>query len=71
MIKINRLKAKMVEKGLKAPDVASKLGMNTSTFYRKLKLSGTFTVKEVSCLGSILGLSSEEMMDIFFSCVVA
>lgn len=72
MVNVNRFKAKVVENGLKMPDVASHLKIDTSTLYRKLSANGdTFTVREVKNLGAILKLSRKELMDIFFGEVVA
>jgi len=73
MVKVNKLKAKIVERDLSIQTVAKQLGMNRSTLYRKLKnRSGdAFTVGEVRKLSEILQLTPNEITEIFFSGDVA
>ena len=60
------LRGKMVEKRVDAYDMARKLGISTSTFYRKLKSDGeTFTVGQMHEIVSILHLSHEDARKIF------
>ncbi|MBP3342274.1 MAG: XRE family transcriptional regulator [Peptococcaceae bacterium] len=72
MFNANKLRGKIVENGLSVPEVASALGMDKSTFYRRLDdKEGSFTVKEVSLLSKLLKLSVEELNSIFFAEIVA
>lgn len=67
---INKLKGKIVEKGLNVTKVAEKIGVNRSTFYRKMNDS-SFTVKEVNKIVNELDLSAKEALEIFFTDSVA
>ncbi len=72
MVNVNKLKGKIVEKGYSATMIADYLGMDKSTFYRKLAESGdTFTIKQAEEMSKKLDLSREEVMDIFFTINVA
>lgn len=64
---LKRLQDKIVEQNLTQDYIAQELGINKSTLYRKVK-RGTngFTISEVGQIKSILELSTEETMDIFF-----
>lgn len=69
---VNRLKGKIVEMGLSIPEVAEKLEIDRSTFYRKLNSKGeTLTIGEAQRLVSILELSPHEATAIFFNQDVA
>lgn len=60
------LRAKMLEKGITYEAMASSLGIDVSTFYRKLKAEGTtFTVGQMHRIVEILGLTNEEASSIF------
>lgn len=66
-MKTQILKGKIVESGTTMESLASDAGMNRSTFYRKMKNKGnTFTVEEMKKIVSLLGLSNEEAITIFF-----
>lgn len=72
MVNVNKLKGKIVENELTVEEVADKLGINRSTFYRKLNNSGeTFLIKEADKLVNLLHLSASEATAIFFSQFVA
>lgn len=60
-----KLRAKCVELGLSAEDVSKAIGMNISTYYRKMQ-KGTFTVAEVREISKFLELQHNELMNIFF-----
>lgn len=61
----NRIKARAVELGITVPQLATSLGINRSTMYRKLKDPGRFTVSELKKLVSVLRWSGREVCDIF------
>lgn len=66
-IDVNRLKGKTVEKGLTGEKMANALGIDQSTYYRKLgDGGGTFTISQVARIAEILSLTNEERTEIFF-----
>lgn len=72
MTNVNKLKGKIVEKGLTIEGLAKKLGMDRATLYRKLNNNAeTLLIKEANAIVSALGLTSEEAVAIFFSQLVA
>ncbi|MGT2951630.1 phage repressor protein [Streptococcus cuniculi] len=71
MVDISKLKGKIVEKNTTQEVLADEIGINRSTFYRKMKQGGTFSVKEANDIVLSLGLSDEEALSIFFNKKVA
>jgi len=68
MTNVSILRGKIVEQNTTQEAVADEMGINRSTFYRKMKEDGKlFTVEEVQKLVKILSLSNEEVMKIFFA----
>ena len=65
MVKINKLKAKIIENGLSIEQLCTKIPMNKSTFHRKMKNS-SFVIKEVVVIAKELNLTDVEVADIFF-----
>ena len=61
----NKIRGRIIELGLSIPQIASSLGINRSTMYRKLKDPGRFTVAELRKLVSLLQWSGQEVRDIF------
>lgn len=69
---VNKLKGKIVENGMSIKEVSESIGLDKSTFYRKLNNQGeTFTVREINLLRNALKLTKEEAMAIFFMNSVA
>ena len=69
---INKLKGKVVENGLNIQRLAERIGMDKSTFYRKLNQNGeTFSIKEANLISNELELTPEEAASIFFTESVA
>ncbi len=65
---IERLKGKIIEHNLTQKDIAKKMGIDKSTFSRKLSNNGKgFTVEEIHKMVDIIPLSKEEAVDIFFN----
>ena len=64
---INKLKAKMVEKGMNVETVAERIGVDRSSLYRKLNNFEKITIGEASKIKSVLDLSYEEASDIFLA----
>lgn len=60
------LRGKMAEKKVSAEAMAKAMGINPSTFYRKMKTDGSsFTVGQMHQVVDVLGLSHEEAQSIF------
>lgn len=60
------LRAKMAELKLSPEDMAREIGVDASTFYRKIKADGvTFTVGQIHKIVDVLKLSREEATSIF------
>ena len=71
-ININKLKGRIVERGLTISELAVKMGIDPSTLYRKISNDGdTMLVSEANKIVSILRLSSEDAIAIFFAGDVA
>lgn len=67
-VNINKLKEKIIENNTTQEGLAEQMGINRSTFYRKIKDDGSkFTVYELYQMVEILKLSSEEVVEIFLS----
>jgi len=72
VLNINKLKGKIVERGMNVGDLAELLGVNKSTVYRKLQNEGqTLTIAQVDAIANVLELTGEEVNAIFFSQYVA
>lgn len=72
MVNILKLKAKLVENGRNVDYLASCLGLDRSTLYRRLGEDGqSFTVGEADKICQALNLTAEEANSIFFSQYVA
>lgn len=72
MINVNKLKGKIVEKGMNIELLSEKIGLDKSTMYRKLNAKGeTFTIKEAKSIISVLELNQDEANSIFFANIVA
>lgn len=67
---INKLRGKIVERGMNVGMLATRLGIDRATLYRKMK-DESFTVREAVRIAKELGLTSEEVMAIFFNHEVA
>lgn len=66
-MRANKLKGKIIEKGLSVEQVADKMGIDKSTFYRKLKDFDTFTLGEMTSIQNILELNEQETCSIFLA----
>ena len=61
-----KLKAKMVEHGFNVETLATKLGVDRSTLYRKLNEGEKITIGDAQKIKVELGLTNDEARDIFF-----
>lgn len=66
MVNVNRLKGLIVENEKSQSDIAKTIKMDRSTFYRKMKDGGNFTVKEVQEIKKAVPLTDEQAVEIFF-----
>lgn len=66
-----KLKAAIVEKGTTQQHIADEIGIDRSTFYRKMHRGGCFTVAEANAIVSALKLSKDEATAIFFANTIA
>ncbi len=67
MVNINKLKGKIVERGLSIPELAGIIGISKATFYRKIKAGGhNITIGEADLIAGALNLNQEELNTIFF-----
>jgi DNA-binding Xre family transcriptional regulator len=72
MVNVNKLKGKIVERGLSVTDLANMVGIDKATFYRKLAQNGeTFSIREADLICKKLELNPQEATAIFFSDLVA
>lgn len=61
------LKGKIVEMNTTQEAIADSIGVNRTTFYRKMKNKGnTFTVEEMHKMVQAIPLTKEEAITIFF-----
>ena len=61
----NKIYARIVELGLKTPDVAKKLGLSTCAFSLKLNGHREFKLDEIKKLIVILGLKKSDVYSFF------
>lgn len=68
VINLQKLKGKIVEKNTTQEAVADFMGIDRTTFYRKMKNGGSgFTVGEIHKMSQAIPLTKEEAIDIFFN----
>jgi hypothetical protein len=65
-MKSNELKAEIIRNGFTVKKIATAIGIQESTFYRKLRGDTQFKQCEILALKQILGLSNDDIIDIFF-----
>lgn len=63
---MNKLKGKIIEKGMSIGDLANEIGVDRSTLYRKIGNIEKFTIREASDIKVALGLDNDDACDIFF-----
>lgn len=71
MCDVAKLRGKIAERGIKQIVLAKKAGMDKSTLSRKMKTGEAFTIGEANKIATILKLTKEEAMAIFFTDIVA
>lgn len=70
LLNVLKLKGKIVEKDTTISKVSDAIGIDISTFYRKLN-DNSFSIREADRIAEVLGLSGDEACAIFFSQYVA
>jgi AraC-like DNA-binding protein len=63
---IQKLRGKMVERGLNVETLAVKVGVDRSTLYRKFYACEKITIGEAQKIKDALSLTDDDAMDIFF-----
>lgn len=63
---VQMLKGKIVEKGLNVDSVASEIGIDRSSLYRKLNNGEKITIGEARRIKDVLNLTEDEATAIFF-----
>lgn len=71
MCDIAKLKGKIAENGLNQMSLAEAAGMDRSTLSRKMKNAEAFTIGEANRIVTILKLTKDEAVAIFFANIVA
>lgn len=71
MVNVNKLKGLIVERNTTQENVANAIGIDRSTFYRKMKKGGDFSIKEAQLITESIPLTNEEAIEIFFGQKVA
>lgn len=64
---INKLKGKIVERGMKVETLAELVGIDRSSMYRKLNNFEKITIGEAVKIKAALNLSNEDAADIFLT----
>jgi plasmid maintenance system antidote protein VapI len=66
-MKLNKLKAKIIENGMNVEALADAISMERSTLYRKLNKFEKITIGEAVKMKDALGMTDAEATDIFLS----
>ena len=68
MVNVALLQEAMRSRSITVDQAAEKLGVDRTTFYRRINRNGSrFTVEEVSKLSALLNLDAKTLQEIFFS----
>lgn len=67
MFNRDKLRGKMAEKRCTVERMANYLGINPTTLYRKTVGESEFTRSEIQQIAVLLGLTMQEVSDIFFA----
>lgn len=67
MINTNKLKGLIVERGTTQQAVADSIGIDRSTFYRKMKKGGDFSIEEAKKMKQEIPLTDQEAIEIFLA----
>lgn len=64
---VNKLKGRIIEKGMNVEGLAESIGIDRSSLYRKLNDAEKFTIGEAIRIKDTLDLTGEDAVDIFFN----
>ena len=64
---VAKLRGKIVERGMNVEGLASKIGVDRSSLYRKLNNAEKITIGEASRMKEALEMTDAEALDIFLS----
>ena len=67
MVDIARLKAQIVLRGKTAGEVTKAIGMSHGSWHNRLNGKVSFTLEEIVKLAEYLGMSKDDVMQIFFA----
>lgn len=67
MFNSDKLRGKMAEKRCTSEKMANFLGIDPATFHRKITGKSEFSRSEIQHIATILGLSMQDLEDIFFA----
>ena len=67
MTKTNLLKAKMVQNNIRNEDIVKTLNLSRQTVSKKINNRVPFTLEEVAALRECIGLTKDDVIDIFLS----
>ncbi len=62
-----KLRGKMAERGITNEKMATSLGINPATLYRKTAGESEFTRAEIQQISVLLALTMQDVKDIFFA----
>ena len=65
-VDVNKLNGKIAERNTTKEAVADAIGVNRSTFYRRLK-SSTLTIRDLPKICDVLRLSGADALEIFLA----
>ena len=72
MVNIEKLKREIDKKNSSIEEISEQIGIDKSTFYRRLESKGRkFTIEEVIKISSILNVDRKKVDEIFFDITVA
>ncbi len=64
----NKLKAKLVERGINVANLAESIGIDKATLYRKMRHGGeSMSIRDANAIVSALRLTPDEAASIFFA----
>lgn len=66
-IDATKLKSKIIENNMTQESLANGIGIGRTSLYRRLTGKKPFLLTEVGAIASILGLSNDEVVEIFLS----
>ena len=67
MFNVNKLKAKIVEKGMNMDEFARFTGLTKGKIYRRFKHPSEITIEEVDKIADVLDVNQDEAVSIFFT----